>query len=98
MELACAASCTASLEKNWPAVLPYTPNVSTTSGTQFQPRLEQMGSLHLCFLSAVCLAAAPATIPASDKILDISIEVIKTSMTAGLLPVTSLELVCLQAL
>ena len=28
-----------------------------------------MGSLHVCFLSSVCLAAAPATTPTSDKML-----------------------------
>ena len=39
---------------------------------------------YLCFLSSVCLAAAPATTPASDKMLDLSGEVMDTSMAAGL--------------
>ena len=60
--------------------LSHAPNVSTTSGTHFQPSLEHMGSWHVCFLSSVCLAAAPITTPASDKTLDLSSEVIKTSM------------------
>ena len=45
---------------------------------------KQMGSLDVCFLSSVCLAAAPATTPASDKMLDLSGEVMDTSMAAGL--------------
>ena len=85
VEFTCAARCTASCaKKNWPAFLPHAPNVSTTSGTHFQPSLEQMGSLHVCFLSSVCLAAAPATTPASEKMLDLSGEVMDTSMAAGL--------------
>ena len=50
VEFPCAASRTASCAKNWPAVFPYAPNVSTTSGTHFQPSWEQIGSLHVCFL------------------------------------------------
>ena len=38
----------------------------------------------MCFLSSVCLAAAPATTPASDKMLDLSGEVMDISMAAGL--------------
>ena len=67
------ASRTASCAKNWPDVLPHAPNVFTTSGINFQPSSKQMGSLHVCFLSSVCLAAAPATTPASDKMLDLSV-------------------------
>ena len=84
VEFSCAASRTASCAKNWPAVLHHALNVSTTSGTHFQPSSEQMGSLPVCFLSSVCLAAAPATTPASDKMLDLSREVMDTSMAAGL--------------
>ena len=84
VEFPCVASHTASCTKKWPAVFPHPPNVSTTSGTHFQHSLEQIGSLHVCFLSSVCLAAAPATTPASDKILDLSREVMDTSMAAGL--------------
>ena len=56
------------------------------SATLVEHSQEHMGSLHVCFLS-VCLAATPATTPASDKILDLSGEVIETSMAAGLSPV-----------
>ena len=69
VELPCAARRAASCAINWPAVLPHAPNVSTTSGTHFQLSSEQMGSLNVCFLSSVCLAAAPETTPASDKML-----------------------------
>ena len=75
------------------------PMHSTTNRTHFQPSSEQMGSLNVCFLSSVCLAAAPATTPASDKMLDLSEEVISTSMATGLSPVdTSLVLEYLQVL
>ena len=84
VEFPCATSHNASCAKSWPAVLFHAPNVSTTSGTHFQPSLEQMGSLPVCFLSSVCLAAAPATTPTSDKMLDLSREVMDTSMAAGL--------------
>ena len=90
VELPCAASRTASCPKNWPAVFPYAPNVSTTSGTHFQLSSEQIESLFECFLSSVCLAAALATTPASDKILDLSGEVMDTSMAAGLSPLDQL--------
>ena len=72
------------LQKNWPAVLPQEPNVSTTNGAHFHPNSEQIVSLHVCFLSPVCLAAAPATTPTSDEMFDISGEVMDTSMAAGL--------------
>ena len=79
-----AASRDASSPKNWPAVLPQAPNVSTTNGTHFHPISEQIVSLDICFLSSVCLAAAPATTPTSDKMFDLSGEVMDTSMAAGL--------------
>jgi hypothetical protein len=47
------------------------------TGLQFFPKhqMEQIVSLHVCFLSSVCLAVAPATTPASDKMFDLSGEV-----------------------
>ena len=53
VEFFCAASRTASCAKNWPAVLPHAPNVSTTSGTHFQPSSEQMGSLIIIMIQNV---------------------------------------------
>ena len=85
VEFPCAASYTASCAKKLVAVFSHAPNVST-SGTHFQPISEQIG-----VLSLLCLAAAPATTPASDKILDFSGEVMDTSMAAGLSLVSSLE-------
>ena len=69
-----------------------------TSGTHFYSSSEQMGSLYVCFLSSVCLAAAPATTPASYKMLDLSRggEVMDTSMAKALCFSTSLESVILQ--
>ena len=76
--------------KNWPAVLPQAPNVSTTNVTHFHPNSEQIVSLHVCFLSSVCLATAPAITPASGKMFDLSGEVMDTSMAAGLSPLDQL--------
>ena len=67
--LACAASNSASVEKNWPAVLPHAPKCLHHYWITL---LEQMGPLHACFLFSVCLDAAPATTPALDKLLDLS--------------------------
>ena len=53
-----STSHTAGWEKNWPAILPHAPNVSTTScGTHFRPSSEQMGSLHVCFITGVLTLA-----------------------------------------
>ena len=95
MELPCAASCTASCPKNG---LPHAPNVSTTSGMHFHSSSEQIGSLYVCFLSTVCLAAAPVTTPASYKMLDLSGEVMDTSMAKAVYLSTSLESEFLQVL